>query len=89
MRDDGEAATLNEDEWLQVIAVTVAAAARRVPVYAGCTHNSTQAAVERVRRLAQVRGLSGVLTANPYYNRPGQEGQYQHFKAIAEASGCR
>jgi 4-hydroxy-tetrahydrodipicolinate synthase len=43
--------------------------------------------VERVRRLSQVPGLSGVLTANPYYNRPGQEGQYQHFKAIAEATG--
>ena len=42
--------------------------------------------VARVKKLSQVHGLTGVLTANPYYNRPGQEGQYQHFKAIAEAT---
>jgi 4-hydroxy-tetrahydrodipicolinate synthase len=41
--------------------------------------------VARAKRLAKVAGLSGLLTANPYYNRPGQEGQYQHFRAIAEA----
>jgi 4-hydroxy-tetrahydrodipicolinate synthase len=70
-----------------VVEVTCAAAAGRVPVFAGCTHNSTQVAVERVRALSQVLGLDGILTANPYYNRPGQEGQYQHFKAIAEATG--
>ncbi len=55
-------------------------------VFAGCTHNSTQAAVERVRAVSQVPGLTGILTANPYYNRPGQEGQYQHFAAIAQAT---
>jgi 4-hydroxy-tetrahydrodipicolinate synthase len=82
----GEASTLSEREWLQVVEITCAAADGRVPVFAGCTHNSTHAAVERVRRLSQVLGLAGVLTANPYYNRPGQEGQYQHFKAIAEAT---
>jgi 4-hydroxy-tetrahydrodipicolinate synthase len=82
----GEASTLSEREWLHVVELTCAAADGRVPVFAGCTHNSTHAAVERVRRLSQVLGLSGVLTANPYYNRPGQEGQYQHFKAIAEAT---
>jgi 4-hydroxy-tetrahydrodipicolinate synthase len=83
----GEAATLSDGEWLQVVEVTCAAAAGRVPVYAGCTHNSTRVAVERVRTLSQVLGLDGILTANPYYNRPGQEGQYLHFKAIAEATG--
>jgi len=82
----GEAATLSDAEWLKVIEVTCAAAAGRVPVFAGCTHNATHMAVQRVRRLSQVSGLTGVLTANPYYNRPGQEGQYQHFKAIAEAT---
>ena len=82
----GEAATLSEYEWLQVVEITCAAADGRVPVFAGCTHNSTHVAVERVRQLSQVLGLTGVLTANPYYNRPGQEGQYQHFKAIAEAT---
>ncbi len=82
----GEAATLTETEWLQAIAATIAAAAGRAIVFAGCTHNSTAAAVERVERLNRVPGLDGVLTANPYYNRPGQQGQYEHFRAIAEAS---
>ena len=81
----GETATLSEQEWLRVIEVTVDAARGRVPVFAGATHNSTQQAVENVRKLARIDGLSGILTANPYYNRPGQEGQFQHFKAIANA----
>jgi 4-hydroxy-tetrahydrodipicolinate synthase len=80
----GEASTLSDAEALHVVEVTCSAAAGRVPVFAGCTHNSTQLAVQRVRRLTQVLGLTGILSANPYYNRPGQEGQYQHFKAIAE-----
>jgi 4-hydroxy-tetrahydrodipicolinate synthase len=82
----GEASTLTEAEWLRVIEVVVATAAGRVPVFAGCTHNATHEAVARVRKLSQVHGLTGVLSANPYYNRPGQEGQYQHFRAIAEAT---
>jgi 4-hydroxy-tetrahydrodipicolinate synthase len=82
----GEASTLSETEWLRAVEVVVAAAAGRVPVFGGCTHNSTHEAVERVKKLSQVHGLTGVLSANPYYNRPGQEGQYQHFRAIAEAT---
>ncbi len=82
----GEAATLTESEWLRVIEITCAVAAGRVPVFAGCTHNSTQAAVARVESLAGIPSLTGILTANPYYNRPGQEGQFQHFRAIAEAT---
>ncbi len=81
----GEAATLTDAEWLQVVSVVVETAAGRVPVFAGCTHNATSEAVARARRLAEIPGLTGILTANPYYNRPGQEGQYQHFRAIAEA----
>lgn len=81
----GEAATLTEPEWLRVVEVVIGAAGGRVPVFAGCTHNATHEAVSKVRKLAGVPGLTGILTANPYYNRPGQEGQYQHFKAIAEA----
>jgi 4-hydroxy-tetrahydrodipicolinate synthase len=81
----GEAATLSEQEWLRVVEVTCETAAGRVPVFGGCTNNSTHEAVEKVKKLARVNGLTGVLTANPYYNKPGQEGQYQHFKAIAEA----
>ncbi len=82
----GEASTLSDAEWLRVVAVVIEAAAGRVPVFAGCTHNATAVAVERVRQLCCLPGLTGVLTANPFYNRPGQEGQYQHFRAIAEAT---
>jgi 4-hydroxy-tetrahydrodipicolinate synthase len=82
----GEASTLTEPEWLRTIEVVVGSAAGRVPVFAGCTHNATHEAVARAKRLSGMWGLSGILTANPYYNRPGQEGQYRHFRAIAEAS---
>ncbi|QHS52139.1 4-hydroxy-tetrahydrodipicolinate synthase [Edaphobacter sp. 12200R-103] len=81
----GEAATLTEQEWLRVVEIVVETAAGRVPVFGGCTNNSTREAVAKAKKLAAVKGLSGVLTANPYYNKPGQEGQYQHFRAIAEA----
>jgi 4-hydroxy-tetrahydrodipicolinate synthase len=81
----GEASTLTEAEWLRVIELVVATTGGRVPVFAGCTHNATHEVVLRARKLAQVHGLTGILTANPYYNRPGQEGQYQHFKGVAEA----
>jgi 4-hydroxy-tetrahydrodipicolinate synthase len=82
----GEASTLSDAEWLRVIEVTCAAAAGRAAIFAGCTHNSTAAAVERVHGLTAIEGLTGILTANPYYNRPGQQGQYQHFRAIAQAT---
>jgi 4-hydroxy-tetrahydrodipicolinate synthase len=82
----GEAATLTEQEWLRVIEITVQAAAARVPVFAGCTHNSTRQAVINAQKLARIDGLAGILTANPYYNKPSQEGQFQHFRAIAEST---
>ena len=82
----GEAATLSDEEWLKVVELTCHAAAGRVPVFAGCTHNSTRMAVQRAERVSRVTGLTGILTANPYYNRPGQEGQYQHFRAVAQAT---
>src|ERR1700722_12196572 len=81
----GEASTLTETELLRVIEIVVAATSGRVPVFAGSTHNATHEAVARARKLSRVHGLTGILTANPYYNRPGQEGQYQHFRAIAQA----
>jgi 4-hydroxy-tetrahydrodipicolinate synthase len=81
----GEAATLSEQEWLRVVEIVAETAAGRVPVFGGCTNNSTQEAVVKAKKLAKVNGLTGVLTANPYYNKPGQEGQYRHFRAIAEA----
>jgi 4-hydroxy-tetrahydrodipicolinate synthase len=82
----GEAATLTEAEWLGVIEVTVAAAAGRVPVFAGATHNATHQAVANVKKLNRISGLTGILTANPYYNRPNQRGQYEHFRTIAEST---
>jgi len=82
----GEASTLTEPEWLRVIETTIAAAGGRVPVFAGCTHNSTAQAVLNAKKLSRLHGLTGILTANPYYNRPNQEGQFQHFRAIAEST---
>ena len=82
----GEASTLTGPEWLRVIELTIQAAQGRVAVFAGCTHNSTAEAVARVEHLNRVQGLTGILTANPYYNRPGQEGQFQHFRAVAAAT---
>jgi 4-hydroxy-tetrahydrodipicolinate synthase len=81
----GEAATLDEEEWLDVVRMVVEAAAGRVPVWAGCTHNSTRTLIKRAEKLVRVRGVDAVLSANPYYNRPTQEGQYQHFMALARA----
>ncbi|HEU4634968.1 MAG TPA: 4-hydroxy-tetrahydrodipicolinate synthase [Edaphobacter sp.] len=81
----GEAATLTEQEWLRVVEIVAETAAGRVPVFGGCTNNSTRDAVVKAKKLAAVKGLTGILTANPYYNKPGQEGQYRHFRAIAES----
>jgi 4-hydroxy-tetrahydrodipicolinate synthase len=80
----GEAATLEEDEWLAAVSTVVEAAAGRVPVWAGCSHNSTRALLHNVSRLKQIRGIDAVLSANPYYNKPSQEGQFQHFLALAK-----
>jgi 4-hydroxy-tetrahydrodipicolinate synthase len=81
----GEAATLDEDEWLHAIHIVVDAALGRVPVWAGCTHNSTRVLLRQAALLKQVRGIDAVLSANPYYNKPSQEGQFQHFLALAQA----
>jgi 4-hydroxy-tetrahydrodipicolinate synthase len=81
----GEAATLSEEETLSVVRTVVEAAAGRATVFAGCTHNSTAEAVRRAKALAEVPGVGGILTANPYYSKPNQRGQFLHFKAIADA----
>jgi 4-hydroxy-tetrahydrodipicolinate synthase len=81
----GEAATLDEDEWLLAVSLVVEAAAGRVPVWAGCTHNSTRTLLRLAGRLSQIGGVDAVLSANPYYNKPSQEGQFQHFLALAKA----
>ncbi|MGH9554976.1 MAG: 4-hydroxy-tetrahydrodipicolinate synthase, partial [Terriglobales bacterium] len=81
----GETPTLSREEWLRVIKVTIEVAAGRVPIVAGATSNATQEAVEKARTVAAIPGVDAILTASPYYNKPTQEGQYRHFRAIAEA----
>jgi 4-hydroxy-tetrahydrodipicolinate synthase len=83
----GETPTLSHDEWLYVIDTTIEVAAGRVPIVAGATSNSTHDAVEKAKEIAARPGVNYILTASPYYNKPTQEGQYRHFKAIAEAVG--
>ncbi len=82
----GEACALTEEEWLRVVRIVIEAADGRAPVFVGCSHNTTRQAVDRVQKLQTIDGVSGVLTANPYYTKPTQEGQYQHFRAIAEGT---
>ena len=81
----GETPTLSHDEWLQVIDTTIEVVAGRVPIVAGATSNSTQEAVNKAKEVASRPGVDAILTASPYYNKPTQEGQYRHFRAIAEA----
>jgi len=83
----GETPTLTRDEWLYVIDATIEVTAGRVPIMAGATSNSTQDAVEKAKEVAARPGVDAILTASPYYNKPTQEGQHRHFKAIAEAVG--
>ena len=81
----GETPTLSHDEWLYVIDTTIEIVAGRVPIVAGATSNSTHDAVEKAKEVAARPGVNAILTASPYYNKPTQEGQYRHFRAIAEA----
>jgi 4-hydroxy-tetrahydrodipicolinate synthase len=81
----GETPALTHEEWLRVIDITIETADGRVPIVAGATSNSTSEAVQRAKTVAGRRGVDAILTASPYYNKPTQEGQYQHFKAIADA----
>jgi 4-hydroxy-tetrahydrodipicolinate synthase len=81
----GETPTLDRDEWLRVIELTIEVVAGRVPILAGATSNDTRDAVKKAKAVAAIPGVDAILTASPYYNKPTQEGQYLHFKAIAEA----
>jgi 4-hydroxy-tetrahydrodipicolinate synthase len=82
----GESPTVTVEEHCEIIRVSVEQAAKRVPIMAGCGANSTAEAIE-LARFAQKVGADCQLQVVPYYNKPTQEGQYQHFKAIAEATG--
>ena len=81
----GESPTLTHDEHRRVVELCVEAAAGRVPVIAGTGSNSTAEAVELTRH-AKSAGADGVLVVTPYYNKPTQEGLYQHFKAINDSA---
>lgn len=80
----GESPTLDHDEHKHVVELCVNAAAGRVPVIAGTGSNSTAEAVELTRHAKDV-GAAGALVVCPYYNKPTQEGLYQHYRAIATA----
>jgi 4-hydroxy-tetrahydrodipicolinate synthase len=82
----GETPTLSHEEWLQVIDITIESAAGRVPIMAGATSNNTAEAVAKTKEASARRGVDFILSATPYYNKPTQEGVYQHFRAVAEAS---
>lgn len=81
----GESPTLTNEEHDRVIEICIDAAGKRVPVIAGTGSNSTQEAIERTVHAAKA-GADASLQVSPYYNRPTQEGLYQHFKAIAESA---
>ncbi len=80
----GESPTVSVDEHCEIIRVSVAHAKGRVPIMAGTGGNSTREAIE-LSRFAKEVGADCTLSVVPYYNKPSQEGIYQHFKAIAEA----
>jgi 4-hydroxy-tetrahydrodipicolinate synthase len=80
----GEAPTLSVEEYAAVVETVVKAVRGRVPVIAGAGSNATAKAIE-LSKIAAELGADGVLSVGPYYNKPTQEGFYQHFKAIAEA----
>ena len=82
----GETPTLTHEEWLRVIDLTIETAQGRVPIMAGASSNNTQEAVAKAKEAAERPGVDFILSATPYYNKPTQDGIYQHFRAIADAS---
>ncbi len=83
----GESPTVSVSEQCDLIKVAVEQAAGRIPVIAGAGGNSTHEAIE-LTKFAHSAGADGTLQVVPYYNKPTQEGLYNHFKAIAEAADC-
>jgi len=81
----GESPTLSHDEHQRVVRACVQQAGGRIPVIAGAGSNSTAEAVE-LAKFAKSAGANGILVVTPYYNKPTQEGLYQHFKAINDAA---
>jgi len=81
----GESATLTHDEHIEVIKAVIGFARGRTPVIAGTGSNSTAEAI-RLTRAAEDAGATGALLLSPYYNKPTQEGIYEHYAAVAEAT---
>ncbi len=81
----GESPTLSKEEKLALFDHVVKVVTKRIPVIAGTGGNNTYASVELTKRAEQL-GVDGIMLVAPYYNKPNQEGLYQHFKAIAEAT---
>jgi 4-hydroxy-tetrahydrodipicolinate synthase len=81
----GECPTLTEEERCRVVEITVEVGKGKVPVLAGAGGYNTSEVIEMAREMAKL-DVSGLLSVTPYYNKPTQEGLYQHFKAIAEAA---
>jgi 4-hydroxy-tetrahydrodipicolinate synthase len=80
----GETSTLSHDEHKRVVSLCVEVVAGRIPVIAGAGSNATAEAIDLVRH-AQAAGADAALAVTPYYNRPSQEGLYQHYRAINDA----
>ncbi len=80
----GESATTTVEEHLRIIELTIKTSSKRVPVIGGAGGNNTNEAIHLAKE-AEKLGADGILSVTPYYNRPTQEGLYEHFKAIAEA----
>jgi 4-hydroxy-tetrahydrodipicolinate synthase len=81
----GESPTLSHDEHKRVVEIVIDAAARRIPVVAGTGSNSTAEAIDMTVHAANA-GANGALLVSPYYNKPTQQGLYEHFAAIAAAA---
>jgi len=80
-----ETATLTEEEQNEIVRTVVAQVRRRIPVVRGVSGNFTQALVKKFKE-TDLQGVDAILSVVPYYNKPSQEGIYQHFKAVAEAT---
>jgi 4-hydroxy-tetrahydrodipicolinate synthase len=80
----GEGATLDDDETDRVVQIVIEQAKGRVPIIVGAGSNSTAKAVQMAKRVRKL-GADGVLSVGPYYNKPTQQGYYEHFRSIAEA----
>lgn len=81
----GESPTLSKEEKLALFDHVVKTVAKRIPVIAGTGSNNTYASIELTKKAEQL-GVDAIMLVGPYYNKPNQEGLYQHFKAIAEAT---